>query len=385
MGAPPFPFARPSVTEPPVEYARLRAQEPVSRVTTNSGEPAWLVTRYEDIRFVLSDLRFGVRAPGAAAATEDSLFQDPPGHTRLRRLVSKAFTVRGVEALRPKVQDLAKRLAGDLAAAGPPADLVEIFAFPMSIGVITELLGVPVVDQADFRRWSEAILSLDAFSQEEVMAAGKSLDEYCAGLIADKQRNPGPDLLSDLISVREEDNDRLNERELLTMAESILIAGYVTAGNTIGLGALTLLTHPQDYLDLVEDPSLVPGAIEEILRYASEIGGLVRIAQEDVRIGEVLIKAGDTVIAPPACANRDEQRFPDSGRFDRTRPANLHLAFGHGVHHCLGAAVGRLELQEAFTALTQTFPTLRLAVPVAELPQRAGLLDQGPSALPVAW
>lgn len=385
-----LPLALPSLTEPPAEYARLQAEEPVARVVTETGAPAWMVTRYEDVRFVLSDPRFGIRFAGAAGEAkqdepEESLFQDPPGHSRLRRLVGRAFTARRMAELQPAVEATAAELIAVMTEKGPPAELIEDFAFPLSINTISELLGVPTPDRAEFRAWSEAMLSLTAHTPEQIQQAWASLTGYVAELIEAKRERPGTDLLSALIAVREADDDRLSTGELRTMAITLLVAGHVSTVNAISMGVLSLLVHREQFDRVAADPELIDGAVEEILRCQFGKRGLMRIAKTDVELGDVLIRAGDTVFAELGAANIDASLFPDPARFDITRPENPHLAFGHGIHHCLGAALGRLELRVSVGTLSAAFPRLRPATPPEQVPRRAGLLDQSPAALPVTW
>ncbi|MGW0515828.1 cytochrome P450 [Crossiella sp. NPDC003009] len=385
-----LPLAQPSITEPPAEYARLQAECPVARVVTENGTQAWMVTRYEDVRFVLADPRFSIRFAGAASdnaedAPEESLFQDPPGHSRLRRLVGRAFTARRMAELRPAVRRTAERLAAEMADDYPPAELVSDFAFPLSINVISELLGVPTPDRADFRAWSEAVISLTAHTPEQIGAAWNNLQGYVAELIEAKRRDPGSDLMSALIAVRDNEDDKLSTGELRTMAVTLLVAGHVSTVNAITMGMLTLLTNRAQYDRLVADPGLIEGAVEEILRCQFGKRGLMRIAKDDVQVGEALIRKGDTVFAELGAANVDASLFPEPARFDITRPENPHLAFGHGIHHCLGAALGRMELHVTLEVLSSAFPLMRTVLPVERIPLRTGLLDQSPAALLVTW
>ncbi|MGW5648767.1 cytochrome P450 [Saccharopolyspora sp. NPDC003752] len=384
MSANRYPLARPNAFGAPVEYAEFRERSPVARVDVAGVGPAWLVTRYDDVRTVLGDPRFGLEPPGGAGAN-DSLFQDPPGHGRLRSLVSKAFTARYVETLRTRVGEVVASLLDGISLRGGPVDLVEALAVPLPITVIGEMLGIAEADRNPFRDRVDAMVALNPVTPDGAEAWAE-LQDYVLGLVAVKRTHPGADLLSALIAAREDDGDRLSEPELATMAIALLIAGYATTANAIGIGTALLLTTGQ-YAALGHDRELVAPAVEEVLRYQTgrNAEAVPRIAHADVRLGDVDIEAGEQVVVSLESANRDPARFPDPERFDITRHPNPHLSFGHGPHHCLGAALARIELQTAFSALTSRFPDLRLATPADELPWRAVFLDAGPQHVPVTW
>ncbi|MCA1670721.1 MAG: cytochrome P450 [Actinobacteria bacterium] len=388
---PSLPFARPSPLEPPGELARLRAEAPVSRVHSTTGEPAWLVTRYDDARAVLSDRRFALALPGvtdAEQATNDSLFQEPPGHTRLRRLVTAAFTPRRVAGLRSRTTEIATGLVADMATRERPVELMEAFAFPLPITVIGELLGIPATERESFRAWSNALMSLPApgGATDDPGTGWESLSHQVRSLIARKRDHPGDDLLSALITVRDTDAERLSEAELVMMAITLIMAGYLTTSVATGLGTILLTGHDQ-LPRLATDPALVPTAVEEVLRFQTAGGDMARVATEALELAGVQIPAGDKVVISLTSANRDERRFADPDRFDITRTDNPHLTFGHGIHHCLGAALARMELQVVFTTLAAQLPDLRLAVRPEELAwQRSELFgDEWPQAIPVTW
>ena len=386
---PALPFARPDPLEPAGELARLRAEAPVTRVMAPTGAPAWLVTRYDDARAVLADRRFGLALPGldgGGAGPNDSLFQDPPGHTRLRRLVSAAFTPRRSAALRGRAAEIAGGLAAAMLDGRAPADLLEAFALPLPITVIGELLGVPAADRPHFRAWSDALLALPAAGATDPGTGWANLSAQVTDLIARKRADPGDDLLSALIAVRDEDAGRLSDAELAMMAVTLIPAGYVTTSTAIAWGLLMLTRHGA-YERLAADPSLVPGAVEEVLRYQTAAGDVARVANEDVRLAGVDIAAGDRVLVSLNAANRDGRRFPGPDRFDIVRTDNAHLTFGHGIHHCLGAALARVELQVALTTLATRIPGLRPAVSSGELIWRRSELfgDEFLAALPVTW
>lgn len=374
------------------EYAAMRAAHPVRRMAAPGGTPIWLVTGYAEARELLSDARLvkdvrrfsHLRDPNMPAELNLHLLNlDPPDHTRLRRLVSKAFTARRVERLRPRVEAITNDLL-DAMAGRHEGDLLDLFAFPLPITVICELLGVPIADQADFRRWSNIVVSGHA-ARDEMPRAVEDLRRYLTDLIAAKRAEPADDLLSALTAVRDS-ADRLSEAELISMAFLLLIAGHETTVNLIGSGTFHLLTNP-DQRDLLRaDPSLLPSAIEEFLRYDGPVEiATLRIAAEDVKLAGVTIGAGDRIMIGLDAADRDETRFPGADRLDITRTDNPHMAFGHGIHYCLGAPLARLEGQIAIGALLDRYPDIALAVPASDLTWRPGFLLRGLSRLPVTY
>ncbi|MEU4158099.1 cytochrome P450 [Actinoplanes sp. NPDC026670] len=373
-------------------YAQMRRTGPVRRVKLPSGLDAWLVTRYEDGRRALTDPRLSkstsaVGSTGAgqpsltAAISRHMLAVDPPDHTRLRRLVSAAFTARRIESLRPRIEEIAAGLLGALDGERS-ADLIDAFAFPLPIQVICELLGVPAEDQNAFREWSNVIVS-GAFAADRLAPAITALVEYISALLAERRQSPGDDLLSGLIQVGEQ-GDRLSAQELSSMVFLLLIAGHETTVNLIGNGTWLLLSERERWERLRADRALLPAAIEEFLRFEGPVEtSTFRIATESLEIGGVTIAAGDPVVVVLLSANRDDDRFPDAGELRLDRPNNAHLAFGHGIHYCLGAPLARLEAQIAFTALMDRFPDLRLATDPGELAWRPGTLLRGLHRLPV--
>jgi cytochrome P450 len=375
-------------------YARLRQAEPVCRVRLPYGEEAWLATRHEDVKLVLSDLRFS----RAAAADHDeprmmphapnagTLNMDPPEHTRLRRFVANAFTTRRIEMLRPRATEIADELVDGMCRIGPPADLVEHFAVPLPVRVICEMLGVPFQDHDRFRTWSEAVVSSTSLSIEQINEYLGALMAYMADLVAKRRAAPEDDLISAMVKARDE-QDRLSEYELVDLAAGLLAAGHETTVTQIPNFVYVLLTQPDAYRRLRDDPALVPSAVEELMRYVPLVAGTVfaRYATEDVQLGGVMVRAGEPVVAAIPSANRDERVFPNPDELDFHRPRNPHLGFGHGIHFCFGAQMARMELQVALETLTRRLPELRLAVPEAEIEWKAGMLVRGLEALPVAW
>ncbi|MEV8456227.1 cytochrome P450 [Streptomyces sp. NPDC052095] len=386
-----YPFNTPDGLQLADAYERVREQPGLLRVQMPYGEPAWLVTRYADARLVLGDQRFS----RAAAASHDEprqsegkrdggiLGMDPPDHTRLRSLVAKAFTVRQVEKLRPQVRELTGELLDAMEAAGAPADLVDLFALPLPVAVICRMLGVPTEDRPLFRKWSDDALSTSSLTAEEFEASREELRSYMAGLIEQHRQAPQDDLMTALIEARD-GGDRLSELELVDLCVGILVAGHETTASQIPNFVLTLLDHPDQLARLRAEPSLVPNAVEELLRFVplGSGAGQARYATEDIEVGGTLVRAGSPVLVAVGAANRDALRFSAPGVLDIAREGNQHLGFGHGVHHCLGAPLARLELQEALSALITRFPGLRLA---ADVTWKSEMLVRGPRVMPVEW
>lgn len=385
-----YPFNRGPGLDLDAAYAAARNGTGLIKVKLPYGEPAWLAVRYEDARLVLGDKRFSRAAQigrdsprGQEYQVDDGiLVMDAPDHTRLRTLVAKAFTVRRVENLRPKVRALAEGLLDDAMAAGG-MELVEDYALPIPVAVICELLGVPTADRPLFRRWSDAALSTSSLSAEEFGRQRMEFQAYIGELIALRRSEPADDLITALIHARDVD-DRLTELEMINLCGAILIAGHETTATQIPNFVHTLLDRPEQWRGLCDDPELVSGAVEELLRYVPlGVGAeFARYATEDIEVGGTLVRAGEPVLVAIGPANRDETRFesPDSLRFERSTAG--HLAFGHGIHHCLGAPLARLELQEALRALVTRTPGLRIT---GEIVWKTGMLVRGPRTMPVGW
>ncbi|MCL2583972.1 MAG: cytochrome P450 [Streptosporangiales bacterium] len=373
-------------------FARLRESAPVTPVIVPGGGRAWLVTRYDDVRAALSDPRLAkdwikraspanrTRDPVRLALNRHLLTVDPPDHTRLRRLVVKAFTPGRVAALRPRISEITAGLLDDLPSSGV-VDLVEGFAFPLPITVICELLGIPPGDRDRFQKWTAAVL--DTMAPEDHEAGAASLHGYFTELIARKRAEPGGDLVSALIAARDS-GDALSEDELISMLFLLLVAGHETTVNLIASGVLALLAHPAELARLRDDPSLLPSAVEELLRYANPLNHATgRFTVEPVTIGGVDIPAHDWVVLAIASANTDPARFPGAGALDLGREASGHVAFGHGIHYCLGAPLARLEGEIALGSLLSAYPDLSLAVPESSLRWRPSSLIHGLETLPV--
>ncbi|MFE2428225.1 cytochrome P450 [Streptomyces sp. NPDC059373] len=399
-GVCPFPFPGTTYRGPAPEYARLREEQPVAKVPTAGGVDAWLVSRYEDVRAALADPRLSraetckpgaPRIGGSMTTTAEMIISlDAPEHSRLRKLVAGAFTMRRVERMRPGVQKVADELLDDMEAKGGPIDLVQQLTVPLPLTVIGELLGVPPEDLRKFEGWARAFATVDdRAGGEESMEGLARLSEYIVGLIAEKRANPADDMLSDLIAARDND-DRLSEQELVTFGFTLIGAGFDTTANQLANSVLALLADsPEQWRLLAEDRSRIPLAVEELLRhvnlFATDTSGFPRIAAEDLEIAGVSISAGDVVLLSLASANRDETVFPDPDRLDVTRERNPHISFGHGMHYCLGKHLGRMEMEIALDGLIRRFPDLRLAVPQDELPWHTGEINHTLTRLPVTW
>jgi cytochrome P450 len=395
-----YPFTCAPDESVPSEFASRLDDDPLGLVTLPSGDEATLAVRYADVRQVLSDPRFTreLNYPGAprfvrgtdVSDEPDALINmDPPRHTKVRAVVSGAFTPRRVERWRPRVTEIAERLLDEFIAQGPPADLVPGFAFPLPIQLICELLGVPHEDREQFRAWSDAFLSISAYTAEQRRAAAKAFSRYIWELVAARREAPGDGLIDALIDARDQDG-ALTDKELVRLLFGLILAGHETTATVIARGVFVLLTQPDQqadqYAELAADPARVPGAVEEILRYnVPGDGGLLRVATEDVEVPSGVIGKGQAVMATVAAANRDPAVFPDPDRFDITRPDSEHIAFGYGPHYCLGANLARLELQVAFGALVRRLPRLELATAADEVVWRSGLVMRGPEQLPVTW
>ncbi|MFB7707843.1 cytochrome P450 [Streptomyces sp. NPDC056105] len=373
-------------------YEELRARGPVHRVRlpkpADDGE-AWLIVGHDEARAALTDPRL-VKSPaklGFSGLDEELigahlLITDPPHHTRLRSLVTRAFTARRVESLRPRIQHITDDLLDAMLPHGR-ADLVESFAFPLPLTVICELLGVPDIDRADFRRMSNEVVAPS--DRDGEYATFVELAAYLRDLIEDKRASaPADDLLSDLIRTTAEDGDRLSPDELCAMAFILLVAGHETTVNLIAGGVRALLTHPDQLAALRADMTLLGGAVEEMLRYEGPVeNATYRFTVEDTEVGGTVVPGGSAVLVGLAAADRDPERFPEPDRFDIRRDARGHIAFGHGLHHCLGAPLARLEGQIALRSLLDRAPALALDGPADDwLP---GMLIRGVRSLPVRW
>jgi cytochrome P450 len=393
--ATPYPFGATERLSVHPKLAEVRQQTPVLRIAMPYGGDAWLATRYDDVKMVLADPRFSMAAtvgkdvprPVPNIASESSILtMDPPEHGRLRKLVARAFTVRRVEALRPRIQQILDELTDKLLANGSPADLASSVNWPLPITVICEMLGVPVSDQGRFREWTDGLLAISGDGSRS-QASREHLQGYLSELIVAHRAEPKDDLLTELITARDVD-DRLSEAELVNFAITLLLAGHETTANQTGNFVYLLLANRDLWETLVADPGLIPAAVEELLRFVPLGGGagFVRIAKEDLVLASgQAIAAGDAVMPDMGSANRDEVTYEHADQIDFHRTENQHVAFGHGAHHCLGAPLARMELQMAVTSLVKRVPTLRLAVPAEDVEWKTDRLIRGVRSLPVAW
>ncbi|WP_413752405.1 cytochrome P450 [Streptomyces sp. R-74717] len=371
-------------------YEKLRAAGPVHTIRTDEFERIWLVVGYGEGRAALADQRFGKEWQGLVDRPEGSdpifanmLELDAPHHTRLRKLVTREFTARRVEALRPRVQQITDELLDAMVPAGR-ADLVDALAFPLPMTVICELIGVPDLDRNTFRKLSNDVVTPSTPEQEREAVAAMGV--YLAELIEDKRCSPGDDLMSALVRTRDEEGDGLSPDELVGMAFLLLVAGHETTVNLISNGVRALLQHPDQLAALRADFGLIDGAVEEMLRYDGPVEtATFRFPREPVEIGQRVIPAGEPVLISLAGADRDPGRYPEPDRFDIRRDAQGHLAFGHGLHFCLGAPLARMEGRIAIRTLLERCPRLALDADAGEPDWLPGMLIRGVRELPVRW
>ncbi|MEX2100844.1 MAG: cytochrome P450 [Acidimicrobiia bacterium] len=389
----------PSVAEQGLEpdplLLALARDHPVFRMRAPHGGECWIFTRHEDVRAVQTDHRFSRAAMIGKDVARTSAYplqgnsilgMDPPDHTRVRRLVSREFTARRVEQLRPRAEEIVAGLLDTMEAAGPPAELISQLAEPLPILMICELLGVEYEDRAKFRQWASAFMVSTGSKIEDILAAHDSLLAYLADLVAQRRRNPTDDLLGALVTLRDE-GDALNEDELVNLGLAILVGGFETTAAQIGKAIFCLLVHPDQMRRVQDDPALVPSAVEELLRFIPLSSGtsMAWVATDDVELAGVTVRAGETVMASAATASRDPSVFSDPDHLDVGRDPNPHVGFGHGTHFCLGAHLARMEMQVSIGTLLARFPDLRLAVPVDEVPWKVGSAVWGLAELPVAF
>ncbi|HEY0002760.1 MAG TPA: cytochrome P450 [Actinoplanes sp.] len=382
-----LPVSEAFFNDPHAVYAQLRENAPACRVELPDGSPVWLVTRYADVRGLLADPRLSVdKANGDGswrgfslppALDANLLNMDPPNHTRIRRLVSQAFTPRRVEGLRPVIQETADALLDKLGAG--EADLVRDYAGPLPVAVISDLLGVPRADRDEFRTWTDTMLVPPRGDRAAAARAIGAIHAYLDGLLAAKRAEPAGDLLSALIAARE-DGDRLTEDELTSLAFLLLLAGYENTVHAIGTGLLTLLSQP----DLRADPAVdLAPTVEELLRHEPPAPVLLRrFATEDVDVAGVVVPRGETILLVVGAANRDPEAFPEPGEVQPGRSGS-HLTFGHGIHYCVAAPLARMELEIALGTVLRRFAGLRLAVHPKDLTWRPSFRARGLVALPV--
>ncbi|MFC8290397.1 cytochrome P450 [Streptomyces sp. NPDC057242] len=373
--------------DPPAELTEARRHGPVSRFTHPGGKPGLLITGYDTVRAVLADARFSSRKELMnvvdfalpPAPPGEFLLMDEPEHSRYRKPLVGRFTVRRMRMLTERIERITADCLDAMQETGPPADLVTAFAKPLPTIVICEILGVPYEDRASFQEQIDTFMGGEA-GDEELVAAYTATQEYLARLVAAKRAHPTDDVLSELT-----DGD-LTDEELRGISLILLAAGFDTTANMLSLGTFALLRHPEQLAALRADPALTDGAVEELLRYLSVAKTFHRTALEDVELDGLTVEAGTTVLLSYHTANRDPGRFPDPHALDLRRRATGHLAFGHGIHQCLGQQLARVEMRVAFRALLDRLPNLRLAVPAEEVALRPETADIfGVKSLPVTW
>jgi cytochrome P450 len=394
--APDYPMRRRCPLDPPPDLYELQRETPVCRVTLWDGSEPWIVTRHEDVRTVLTDPRLSVEtdrpgfprfsagAPSSMGGRPTFISLDPPEHDVIRKMLAGSFTPRRMELLRPDLEQIADSLIDAMVAQAPPVDLVPVFALPLPSLVICRLLGVPYEDHDRFQGWSRTFVDTTR-DFESIADAGRSLTNYLDELVSIKEQTPGDDLLSRLVE-EHVGPGALDKDGLVDIARLMLTAGHETTANAIALGVVTLLRHPDQLRELREDRSLVRGAVEELLRYLTiNHLGRRRVAIGNLVVGNQTIHAGDGVIAAADIANRDESVFESPDHFDVHRDARQHVAFGFGIHQCLGQHLARLELEVALTTLFDRLPDLGLAVPFEELTFKHDKIVYGVDGLPVRW
>lgn len=383
--------------DPPRQITRLRGARPVSPMVFPDGHEGWIVTGYDAVRQVMADTRFSSRqdigvlhvpyeVPGMPAITEPSpqvpgmfIAMDPPDHTRLRRRLTAAFTVKRMKMLEEHIIDITERQLDELARLTPPVDLVKEFALPVPSLVICELLGVPYADRENFQVNSARFLVKD-LPIDEKMAAYGALTTYLSELVTRKRAAPGEDILSDLAR-----HDDLTIEELTGSAFLLLLAGHETTANMLALGTFALLESPEQLAELHANPDLLPDAVEELMRYLSVVDILYRYATEDIELGGETIHKGSTVVVSMLAANHDPRRFDNPDTLDIHRKARGHLSFGHGIHQCLGQQLARIEMRAGFDGLLRRFPALKLAIPAGEVKLKIDMNIYGVHELPVTW
>ncbi|MCF3104392.1 cytochrome P450 [Streptomyces roseoverticillatus] len=388
-----LPTARPAGCpfDPPAGLGALREERPLIPMRYPDGHVGWLATGWSTVRAILADSRFSARyelmhyplpggpeGPLPPAPTGDMTGMDAPEHTRYRRLLAGKFTVRRMDALIARLEEITTGHLDAMERRGGPLDLVEAFARPVPALMICELLGVPYADREVFQRHTAALMDQSS-SVEEMQAAWTGLQEYIQALVSAKRAAPTDDLLSDLTA------GDLTDEELTGLGGFLLGAGLDTTANMLAHGTFALLSNPDQLAALRADPGLAGGAVEELMRYLTVAHTTVRSALEDVEVDGLLIRAGETVTLSLQAANRDPERFPAPDALDLSRRAVGQLGFGHGIHQCLGQQLARVEMRVAFPALFARFPSLRLAVPPEEVPLRHHANIYGVHRLPVTW
>jgi cytochrome P450 len=386
-----LPMTRTTPFDPPAELSELA---PITRLTYPDGHLGWLVTSHALAREVLADNRFSARfelrrtvlARGGEPVVPEPappgffIGMDAPDHTRLRSLLTGQFTVRRMRQLEPRIEEITQARLDAMRAEGPPVDLVTTFALPIPSLVICELLGVDYQDREEFQHQTAKLLDLNV-SQAEAREARDAVTEFMHTLVVKKRAAPADDLLSGLVATGE-----LSDEEMAGVGMLLLVAGHETTANMLALGTMALLHDRTQWDTLRDDPSLMDGAVEELLRYLTIVHfGTARTALEDVTLGGVLVRAGEAISISLPAANRDDARFGAPDELDVHNTAQGHLSFGHGIHQCLGQQLARIEMRIGYRALLREFPTLRLAVPEPTVPMRDEMAIYGVHRLPVEW
>ncbi|MFI0982556.1 cytochrome P450 [Streptomyces sp. NPDC021093] len=396
QGILPHPVVRATPFDPPVELGQYRESEPIRRMSYPDGHTGWLVTSHSLARSMLSDPRFSARSEfkrppvsrpgadpfyGAPALPGWLVDMDAPQHTRLRQKLAGKFTARRMKEMRPQIDAIIEGLLDDMAETGPPVDLVEAFALPVPSLMICELLGVPYSERAEFQRNSETLFSLNATADE----ASAAMDRLY-GFLRELAKGAGGGLNDGLLNMLREDGT-LDAEEIAGVGVLLLTAGHESTSSSLALSTFTLLSHPDQLALLTADPSLVDNAVEELLRYLTVFHfGVPRTPLEDVEFGGQLLRAGESVTVSLPAANRDPDWFADGpDRLDITRKTSGHMAFGYGIHQCLGQNLVRMEMRAALPALFRRFPRLSLAVPSEEVPLSTDMSVYGVHRLPVTW
>ncbi|MCW2718330.1 cytochrome P450 [Pseudonocardia sp.] len=396
-----MPTVRSSLLDPPAEYDKLREEQPVTRVRFPNGSAGWLVTRFEEGSAVFADPRMSARRPRHDTPPDEGydpekpggaldpgfVFMDEPDHGRYRKLLAGRFTPKSVRTtLQPYIDTIVAEHLDAIAAGPRPVDLIEALALPIPCLVICELLGVPYSDRDGFHHATETMMDTSR-TQAERDKGARWLIGYITDLVAAKRADPeSTGLLADLVRTADDEASFLTDRDLVNIGALLLFAGHDTTMSMIGLSSLTLLTHPEQRRRLAEDPSRIGPAIEELLRYLTIVQfGLGRVAKEDLELGGQQIAKGDLVVVAMPAANRDPRVFTDPDALDLDRKTVRHLAFGYGVHQCLGQNIARAELMTILPELLRRFPDMRLAVPAEEVPMDVHGTNYGVRKLMVTW
>lgn len=392
-----YPFRVENPGEPPPQLSVLRESEPVAPVVTAGGDRAWFVSGYDEVRALLADNRLRARFPGMQISAEDieglaestdiMLMKEGADHTRLRGLVSRAFSARYIESLREGIESTAEEMVSNLLAGRTSADIVEDFAVPFVSTVNSDILDVQVEDRDEFNQCARTVMataSSEDYSFEDVTGAIMSLLVFISNLIKQRREKPGNDLISALIDIHDQKDGRLSDGELLGLGVTLMAAGFLPTVAALSHGVLLLLSEPGQYAKLRDNPAGLVNAVDEIVRYAAE-GDPMRMTKEDLSIAGVTIREGDLVILSRSSANRDARCFAAPDSFQPDRVPNPHLAFGHGPHYCLGRPLATLQLETALGVLTRRVPQLRLACRAEDIEWSTGTFTAMPRAIPVSW